>query len=389
MDSSRRHRFLWRLVWWPIRLYMRLRLNYLPKVHPLPAPCLIVSNHCIDIDPLLLALTVKNPTYFIASEHLFRNPRIAKLLIWAQAPIARMKGTTGGDTALTAVRRLRAGHSVALFPEGNRTFNGRTGDIVESTAKLARISGASLATHKFRGGYFTNPRWAGGNLRRGRMTGEIVHVYSPEELRAMTPAQIADVIRADIYEDAYATQAEWHVPYKGKHLAENLERALCLCPKCRGMSTLQSRDDTLTCTACGLTARFTPLGYLEGEGLPFRTVTEWDVWQAGELKTMVDAAGDKLIAEDDDTDLYEVADDDYAETPLGHGKLRIFRDRLECAGRRLPISEISGMAINGPQSLVLTSKNRHYCLKSRRVRNLRKYVTIYHALTAPDKILAI
>ncbi len=384
----KRHRFLWRLVWWPTWLWMRLKYNYHAKTEPIKGPALIVSNHVTDYDPFFLALTVKNPAYFVASGHVLANPRTAKLIQWAQAPIGRMKGTTASDTALTAIRRLKKGFSVALFAEGNRTFNGVTADIVESTAKLARVSGASLVTHRFRGGYLTSPRWGGRSVRRGLFTGEIVHVYSPETLKAMTPDAIADAIRADIYENAYDTQAQWHIPYKGRNLAEHVERTLCLCPVCGKLGALESRGDTLSCTACGLTATYTAEGYLEGDGLPFRTVLEWDRWQARELKKRADAAGEDCLAQDTDMELLEVADD-YTEKPVVQGRMAIFRDRMELAGKIMRFSEVSGMSLNGPQTLIFTLRDRHYTVKSRRVRNLRKYLTFYHAITAPDKLMSL
>ena len=386
MNDSRRHIFLWKLAYYPVKLFMRLRYNYRPKVQPVQAPSLIVSNHVTDLDPIFLALTIKNFSYFVASEHVFRKN--GKLLRWAMAPIVRMKGDTAGDTALTAIRRMRKGFSVALFAEGNRTFNGVTGDIVESTAKLARVSGASLVTHRFKGGYLTSPRWSGNSIRRGLFTGEVVRVLPPEELKAMTPAQIADIIREDIYEDAYETQEAWNIPYKGQNLAEHIERAVCVCPKCEAVGTLESRDDRFSCTNCGLTGVYTAEGWLEGEGLPFRTVRDWDRWQAKKLQALADSAGEDAIASDDDIDLCEILDD-FREVPSEHGRLRVFRDRFELAGHRLLFKDISGIAINGPQTIVLTIKGRHFTLKSDRVRNLRKYLTLYRAVTAPDKILAI
>lgn len=383
---SRRHKLLWNIAYYPAKLFLCLRYNYHPKVQPINGPSIIVSNHVTDLDPLFLALTVRKFTYFVASEHVFR--RFGKLLFWAQAPISRMKGTTAGSTAMTILRRLRKGFNVALFPEANRTFNGVNLAIVESTAKLVRSSGASLVTHRFRGGYFTSPRWSGNSVRRGRMTGEIVGIYPPDQLKKMTPAEIAEIIRRDIREDAYETQAEWKIPYKGKNLAEHIERTLCVCPVCGELGAMTSRGDTFGCKACGMTGTYTELGYLEGEGLPFRTVTEWDVWQAHELQKRADSAGDTCVAEDADIDLHEV-NDDFEEFPIARGTLRIFADRLELDSHVFPLREISGIAINGPQILTFTSQDRHYTLTSENTVNLRKYITLFYAFTSPEKILSL
>ena len=67
---------------------------------------------------------------------------------------------------MAVMRRLRKGGSVAIFAEGNRSFNGLTGDILPATGKLARSSGASLVTFRFSGGYLSSPRWCGSRVRR-------------------------------------------------------------------------------------------------------------------------------------------------------------------------------------------------------------------------------
>jgi len=394
MDQTvywKRHRLVWDFLYYCYGPWLRLRYNYHPKKHVIQGPALIVSNHCTDYDPIFLGLTVKTFSYYVASGHMLNNPKkplLSWLVRWGCGPIGRMKGDTGSDTALGVLRRLKKGFNVIVFPEGNRTFNGTTADIVESTAKLARISGAKLVTHRFRGGYLTCPRWGAPNYRRGLVTGEVVREFSPEELKAMKPAEIADIIREDIYENAYETQKQWNIPYKGKNLAEHIERAVCVCPKCETLGSLHSEGDAFTCDHCGLTGTYTPEGWLEGEGLPFRTILDWDRWQMNKLKALADNAGDAPIASDDDIDLCEILDD-FKEVPADHGRLRIFRDRFEVAGRRFLFRDISGIAINGPQTVVINTHGRNFTLKSARVRNLRKYLTLYRAVTAPDKIMAI
>ena len=382
MDQTihfKRHRAIWRFIWWPTWLWTRLRYNYHPKTRPIDGPALIVSNHVTDLDPFLVALTVKNFAYFVASSHVFSNPKTAKLIEWAVAPIGIVKATTAGDTALTIMRRLRKGYSVGVFAEGNRTFNGVTDEIVASTAKLARSSGASLVTHRFRGGYLTSPRWSGSSVRRGWFTGEIVNIYSPETLKSMTVSEVADAIRADICENAYETQAEWNVPYKGKNLAEHLERALCLCPSCDTMGSLVSRGDEFSCTTCGLRAVYTPLGRLEGENVPFHTVLDWDLWQTKEFQRRTLPGDGIYLASDTDMELFEVAED-YTEAPAAHGRMALTRDHIEIDNVCMPLSDISGMSVIGPQALIFTCRGTSYTVRSRSVRNMRKYATLYQIL---------
>ncbi len=410
--NPRRHRFIWRLVYGPVRLYLRLRFNYQPRIRPIPTPSLIVSNHCTDWDPLMLGVTIRKQAYFIASGHIFQHPLLGKLLLWLQAPIPRMKGGTAADAALTALRRMRAGCSVAVFAEGNRTFTGMTGEIVESTAKLARISGGCLVTHRFRGGYLTSPRWAGADIRRGKMTGEVVRVLTPAQLRNMTPAEIAEVIRTDIFEDAFATQQAWRVPYRGRRLAEHLERALYICPQCRAIGTLRSKNDTLSCVSCGMTVVYTPFGELvrpggsdgsdtfsfkkkydrpegpAGEPAPFRSVSDWDLWQAGELLRRVEAAGDEPVTSDGGVTVYALSGIRDKNAVAG-GEMTAYRDRFVCGGLAFPFAALRDAALVGPQTLTLSNDEGYFSFESDAVWCARKYLAVYRAAVEPDRILGV
>ena len=390
MEHYRRHNIIWHIVYPIVFLITRIRFNYHARVTPIPKPSVVVSNHCTNWDPLLVALTIKNHAYFVGSDHVVSGGRVGKLLEWLQAPIARRKGVTASDTALTMIRRLRAGYSVALFPEGNRCYNGRTCAIVPSTGKLVKMSRASLVTHRLRGAYLSSPRWAGDAVHRGYMTGEIVHIYSPEELKDLTPEQINDIICADLFEDAYAGQEDAPVEYRSRRRAEHLERALYLCPRCRGMDTLVSKGSELRCRTCGLTAEYTTQGYLEGEGLPWHTVYVWDLWQARELKARTDAAApEDVIARDDALTVVRVGSDGEQTLVAENAQITVTRTALSFSGITLPLAEKPGLALVGPQTLCVNTDEAHYRIGSEKVRCLRKYFTIVKAVLDPEHMLDV
>lgn len=75
-------------------------------------PCIIIPNHVTAMDPLLVAMSFpKKQMYFVASEHLFRKGLISSLLNWLVEPIPRKKASSGVDTVMAVLSRLRAGHS--------------------------------------------------------------------------------------------------------------------------------------------------------------------------------------------------------------------------------------------------------------------------------------
>ncbi len=374
MDQFRRCRFLWRLLYRAERRWIQRKFNLDAEVCHAQAPFLVLCNHNTDWDPLLLASAFPNYMSFVGSEHIFRWPVWGKLIVWLMAPIARLKGKTAGDTAMTMLRRLRKGVSVAMFAEGNRSFNGLTNEILPATGKLARSSGAALITYRLDGGYFTSPRWSK-YLRRGKMTGRVVRIYTPEELKSMSADEVNAAIRRDLFVDAYAVQREEMIPFRGKNLAEHLETVLCRCPRCGKIGSLKSEGDTLRCT-CGFSVRYNEYGFLSGEDAPFDNITDWDRAQTAELLALADAAGDGPIFSDDGMVLNEIFPDTHTAALLGSGSMTLYADRLECCGQVFPLDALGGFSLVRAQTVDLSCGGRFFEITSQQVRCTRKYMTV-------------
>ncbi len=374
MKHLRRYRSFWHFIYPIVRFWMRRKFNFDAEVCTEQGPFLVLCNHNTDWDPLLLGCAFPDYMSFVASEHIFRWRLAGRLIIALFSPIARLKGKTAGDTAMTMLRRLRKGVSVAMFAEGNRSFNGLTNEILPATGKLARSCGVKLITYRLDGAYFSSPRWSAG-LRRGKMTGRVVHVYTAEQLKAMSADEVNAAIRRDLFVDAYAVQREEMVPFRGKRLAEHLETVLCRCPRCGAIGTLKSRDDTLRC-GCGFSVRYNEYGFLEGEDAPFDNITEWDAAQTEQLIALADAAGDGPIFSDNGMELKEVFLDSHTDAPLGSGSMTLYADRLECCGQVFPLSELGGFSLVRAQTVDLSCGGRFFEITSPEVRCTRKYMTV-------------
>ncbi len=214
------------------------------------------------------------------------------------------------------------------------------------------------------------------------MRGYAVGIYTRDQLRAMTANQVNAIIIRDLYEDAYSRQRETPVAYTGKNLAEGIETMLCVCPACGRLGTISSRGDCFGCT-CGLSARYTEYGFLEGEGLPFDNIGDWDVWQTEALRALADSAGDDAIISDTGISMGR-HHGHHGLTPLGTGRLTLFRDRLVFESLSIPLTAITGMDMHGPMGLSFSTGAEHYELSAAERRCIRKYMTLCDYLrTAP------
>ena len=373
MDEYTRHQKIWRVLYALSNRWVCRKFNLTHEDLHVEGPVLLIPNHVSAWDPLLVAMSLKDKqAYFVASEHIFRLGFVTKLLGWALGPIARRKGSSGADTVKACLRHLRAGHSICLFAEGEASWDGLPHPIFPATGKLVKSSGATLVTYRLEGGYLSVPRWAW-TRRRGRVHGHPVGIYPPEQLKSMTPAEINEIISRDLNEDAWARQRENPVPYRGKRRAEGLERMLYLCPRCRRIGTLHTKDDWLYCD-CGLSVRYTETGFLD-PAEPFETLAEWNAWQKETLKD-VEKAPDKLLFSDDELLLSRVSLDHGVEK-LGRGTLEQYGDRLCFAGRVFPMAEIGNMAMVKANILLMSVGETYYEIRSNKGANLLKYLDLW------------
>ena len=310
----------------------------------------------------------------------------SKLLRYFFEPIAKRKGTSDTVTVMKSIRALREGKNVCLFPEGQKSFNGRTGEIHLATGKLVKASKASLITYKLEGGYFTTPRWGYG-IRKGKTHGSIVNIYDPETLDKLSPEEITDIVIKDLYEDAYEKQKENPIAYKGKNLAKGLEHSLCVCQSCKKLDTLSSIKNKVFCKECGFSTTLDFYGYFD-ENSKFKTVAQWDDFQQEELKKFVEdkkSSDSSFLFENTDSTLKSVKAE-HQEENLGTGTFSMFTDKFvfRVEGKEdleLLHSDIVDISMYGKQGLVFSdNKGNYYDLTSDKIRNVRKFIFCFKNL---------
>lgn len=357
--------------------YFRLRFGFTAdKFRERKGPYLLLCNHVTDYDPFFLTVAAGQPPRFVASDHVLRQGLLTKLATRYSSMIIHRKGAgTGMRSAMEILKALKAGERVGLFPEGNRSFNGVTGDIPAVTGKLARGAGVPVITYRLEGGYFTQPRWGFG-FRRGKLRGRLVHVYEPEELAAMTNEEMLGHIKEDLYEDAFAAQKTAPVKYKCKAPAEGLEAAVFACPSCGAFSSLTSSGDTLSC-ACGYSLKMDAYGFLKEKEGAERTVTELDTLQREALrKRMAENEGSLPLWQD--AVPVQTIENEHDVVKTEEVTLTAYPDRIEVNGRAVTAEEITGLAITARNTLnVFLSSGEQYEIAGPRSFNGLKYIYWY------------
>ena len=359
--SKFRYRFIYKTVGGLAPLILRKYGFRTERISKKDEPYIVVANHLTEVDMIMVAGAFKEHMYFVAGEHLLRTKAGPKMK-WAQDPIFTYKGAPSIDTMREVIRRIKAGNNVMIFPEGSRSFNGETLKLSCGTAKLVKMAGCALATYHIEGGYFVAPRWAY-TTRTGPMKGHIVNIYSSDDIRQMSKEELTDCINRDIYENAYETQRRNMYAYRGERLAEGLENYLVKCSCCGSFDTMVTEGDRFRCTECGQSGRYTPEGFLEGDGLRFDSVYDWGVWSEDEISKYVKAyEGDGPVFSDEEVVLYEVLSD-HSRIDLASGVLKGYKNRLEIGDQVFCFGDISGMdMLYFGKTLVFSYNKRHLAI---------------------------
>lgn len=84
---------------------------------------LLCSNHIHALDPPVVGMTSPRTVHFMAKEELFKLPVLGRLLPQVHAfPVKR--GMSDREALRSALRILKNGDVVGLFPEGTRSTDG-------------------------------------------------------------------------------------------------------------------------------------------------------------------------------------------------------------------------------------------------------------------------
>jgi 1-acyl-sn-glycerol-3-phosphate acyltransferase len=160
---------------WIFTPFYRLRVHGADSV-PATGPVLLIANHSTMVDgPVLFATSPRRPVFLIKRE-MFKGPLGSLLPRIGQIAISR--GEPDRAPLMTAVRVLRAGGMVGVFPEGTRG-SGDVDTAHNGAAWLARTAGAVVLPVACRG----TLRPAGTTRRRFRPTVDVL-MGKPFELPA-------------------------------------------------------------------------------------------------------------------------------------------------------------------------------------------------------------
>ncbi len=130
------------VVWTLARLFFRITVIGEPHV-PREGGVIVAANHNSYFDIPLLGCVLSRRADNIAKSELFQNPILAALFrALGGFPVRR--GTIDRKAIGEAVRRLKAGHLLAMYPEGTRSKNGELQVPKPGIGMMVALSGVKV-----------------------------------------------------------------------------------------------------------------------------------------------------------------------------------------------------------------------------------------------------
>ena len=340
---------------------------------------LVLLNHQTPFDQFFVYMSFRGPLYFVATEDIFSKGWISSLIRWLANPIPIKKQTTDISAVMNCIRVAKEGGTIAIAPEGNRTYNGKTVYMNPAIAAMAKRMKLPIALYRIEGGYGVQPRWSD-KIRKGKMRGYVSHVIEPEEYKDMTPEELMMEIQRGL--DVDESQIEGI--YRSKRKAEYMERVVYTCPYC-GFSKFESQGNETECMTCHRKISYGEDKKLRGVGFdfPFTYMCEWYDHQEEFIHGMDPQDHVTAPVFTDKAALMEVILKKKKQLLRDNATYALYGDRITIdEGTEqetvIPFSEVTAMAVLGRNKLNIYHDQRVFQVKGDCRFNALKYVNFYH-----------
>lgn len=319
-------------------------------------PYILLPNHMMKWDVVLIGLIIKDPIHYMASDSHFRN-KTTRFFMKKLGTFPKSKARSDLNAIKHMINLKEQAKVICIYPEGQMTWDGKTFPLFYSTAKLLKLLKLPVYVPVSRGSYAVQPRWS-----KERRKGPIEYTIHPlirdgRSLKQMSVDKIYEQMESLLKRDEYISIEERRWEYSSDSLSEYLENFLFICPECRKIATMYSQGDMFSCRACGFSQKLTPRYHFQSEDLKaarFETPADWNEWQRVKLKELLGSyretdsltpfMGDKLL----------MVKTGYRQNPTRmwaeKGELALYRNHLLLKNetgenRKLPLYEINGVHV--------------------------------------------
>ncbi|MBO4327766.1 MAG: 1-acyl-sn-glycerol-3-phosphate acyltransferase [Clostridia bacterium] len=223
----------------------------LPKGEKIKGPCIIVWNHLSRVDHLFTMKAAYPARYnMVAAYNEFFRSHLRMVFRLNQIlPKKNFEQDIAGVKAISSV--LRHGGIVTFSPEGMSSIYGVNQPVVPGSGRFIQFFRVPVYFLEMRGQYLTSTKHYL-EERKGYTESHFRLLFTPEQLEAMSPAEIDDKLNEVFRHDEFEWTRERHIRWNmhGRS-CEHLNEINYYCPRCHADLTMEAGGNSIRCTACG------------------------------------------------------------------------------------------------------------------------------------------
>ncbi|MBO4323356.1 MAG: 1-acyl-sn-glycerol-3-phosphate acyltransferase, partial [Clostridia bacterium] len=240
----------------------------------LDTPYLALANHSCFYDYYFLSfLKPKKNFSYVVNDYYFRRPVLGGILEQCgEIPKKLFEPDVGTIKGIMSM--IKRGYSVAMFPEGRLTSEGRLCSVNKAVVPLIRKLGVPLVLISIKNAYLAKPKWRK-KIFRSSVFVRTEEIIFPEAIETMTD----DVLYGKIL-SALAQGEEKTITYKENGRAKGIEKVLYKCPSCLKNFDMESDGNSLKCKSCGRTLTLNENYEFDDENI--RTIADYYEFIKGE-----------------------------------------------------------------------------------------------------------
>lgn len=371
-----RHRVsrkFFKFILWPfIKIKYRYEYKYYKDLKK-KGPFLILANHTIAMDPILLSFAFPFHIYYIATEQIFNLGLLSKLLLYLVNPISKTKASTDITTIRKAKTIVNEGGSIGVYPEGNVTYDGGPVTINKSIVKLVRFLKIDIIIFGTNGLYFSDPRWSL-NRKKGKSSGEILRIIKKSEYDKLNDDDLYELIKETLNFTAYEKQEENPVKFKGKELAKGLERLVFMDLKTNKAFVTYTKGNTLKSRDSDFSLTYDEYGFVYDENNKKYNLIEINNIVKEKYLNYYNNLEENFIYEEN-VNLELTTNKEKRDK--GEVLLKLYKNKIVLNNQEILYDDFSSIAIQGKRKIIIYYETKTYLVTFKDNSSPYKYLLTY------------
>jgi 1-acyl-sn-glycerol-3-phosphate acyltransferase len=329
-NSKKPNQLLTTILWLIFKPYLKFTYNFKfnnDVIKGIKGPAVFIGNHASVLDVFLMGVSAYPKSLnYVAGYDWFTYLGLRFILKHLKA-IPKFQYQVDLGSIKEMIEVINQNQILGIFPTGRLASAGVGLPVDVNVAKLIKKLKAPVYFFRIDGAYLSRPKWAK-KSRKGKIEGKYYQLFTSAQLIKKDTKEITNIINQFMLYDDYAWNKQKAILYKGKCLAENLEKVLFLCPSCNQEFNLSSNNNIISCR-CGYKNKVLESGFFE-DRTHFESPKDWNKFQKLTLKEQIIKKEVSLLSS---ALVYSSTTKDKNKELFGEGYLTFIDDQLIFKGK--------------------------------------------------------